>query len=424
VTERGVLDALAGQPGGPQLLALGRDRDDLALVGGAVRDLMLGRPPRELDVVVAGDAEPLARELATILGANVTLHGRFGTAAVEWEAGRIDLAQRRAESYPQPGALPRVRPGSAAEDLQRRDFTVNAIAVSVGGSRRGLRETAEHALEDLRAGVLRVMHERSFSDDPTRLLRLARYSARLGFRAEPHTARLAAQALATDALATVSGARVGAELRLALGEDDAVGALSGLGRLGVLSALRDGLSFDAELARRALALLPADGRAGELVLACMLLALAEGVEHDPRAAMFELLDGLEFPAAERGRAIEAALHARALAGALSAASRPSQLHRALSARTPEAVALAGALDGDGAPGAGAVAQAARDWLQRLRHVRLAIDGQDLLAAGVPAGPGIGRRLQATLERRLDGELGVGRDAELDAALDPALEARR
>jgi hypothetical protein len=166
-----VLRALAAQPGGAQLQALAGDRDDIALVGGAVRDLLLGRSPRELDVVVASDAVSLASELAGVLGADTTVHGRFGTAVVEWEAGRVDVAERRAESYASAGALPDVRPGSTQEDLRRRDFTVNAIAVVLGGPRKGELESAEHALEDLAAGSLRVLHERSFLDDPTRLLR-------------------------------------------------------------------------------------------------------------------------------------------------------------------------------------------------------------------------------------------------------------
>ncbi|HYB24907.1 MAG TPA: hypothetical protein VED41_13980, partial [Solirubrobacteraceae bacterium] len=216
-----VLRALATRPGGPQLLALCEQREDVALVGGAVRDLLLGRAPRELDVVAGADAATLARQLADRLGARVSTHERFGTALVEWEAGRIDLATRRAESYAAPGALPEVRPGSVQEDLARRDFTVNAIAVALGGGQRGTLDSAEHALDDLASGRLRVLHERSFIDDPTRLWRLARYRARLRFQAEARTAQLAGAAVAAGALATVSGARVGAELRLALGEADA-----------------------------------------------------------------------------------------------------------------------------------------------------------------------------------------------------------
>jgi len=418
VDDRGgeVLRALAAQPGGPQLQMIGLGRDDVSLVGGAVRDLLLGRAPRELDVVVAGDAEWLARELASMLAAEVTLHGRFGTAVVEWEAGRVDVAERRAESYPAPGALPEVRPGSIEEDLRRRDFTINAIAVPLGGERRGALDSAEHALEDLAAGRLRVLHDRSFIDDPTRLLRLARYRARLGFEVETRTAELAAQALATGALAMVSRARIGAELRLALGEADATEALDALSELGVLPAIDPSLSFDASLARRALALLPQDGRGDLLLMAALLL---DGVQHRGEAtepAMFELLDGLEFTAGERERVMRSALAATSLVGELALAAKPSQLHETLFALPLEAVALAGALsEAESAAGA-----AATGWLERLRHVRLSITGDDLLAAGVSAGPELGRRLDATLARKLDGELADGREAELSAALEASV----
>lgn len=411
-----VLRALARHPGGPQLQLMGRDREDVALVGGAVRDLLLGRAPRELDVVVAGDAASLARELASVLGANITLHGRFGTAVVEWEAGRVDVAERRGESYRAPGALPEVHEGGVEEDLRRRDFTVNAIAVPLGGRRRGALDSAEHALEDLAAGRLRVLHERSFIDDPTRLLRLARYRARLGFELEAQTARLAAEAVAAGALASVSRARVGAELRLALTEADAVGALAELRELGVLSAIDPGVSFDEQLARGALALLPSDGRADLLLMASLLLALAQHPSADPQRAMFELLDGLEFSALERERIMRSALVARSLVAKLARAGRPSRLHEALSTRTLEAVALAGALSEEGSSGGAAATR----WLERLRHVRLSINGDDLLAAGVPAGPELGRRLDAALARKLDGELADGPRAELDAALEASV----
>jgi tRNA nucleotidyltransferase (CCA-adding enzyme) len=423
-----LLSEIAAQPGGPELLALAGQREDLALVGGAVRDLLLGRAPRELDVVVAHYAPELAGELATLLDASTTVHERFGTAAVEWARGRIDVAERRAESYPAPGALPQVRPGSADEDLARRDFTVNAIAVTLGGARRGELSSSEHALEDLRAGCLRVLHERSFSDDPTRLLRLARYRARLGFAVEPHTAELAAQALAAGALETVSRARVGAELRLALREADAVAALDALSELGVLTALASAppsspqgdpaaqprLRLDAPLARRALALLPADGRPDLMLMASLLLAPTVGDGGDPDEAVYELLDGLEFTAAERERIIRTVRAAPALVAAIADAAMPSQLHAALSAHTIEAVALAGALS---ERGHASVSAQATDWLERLRHVRLAINGDDLLAAGIAAGPQLGMRLDAALARKLDGELEDGRDAELRAALE-------
>jgi tRNA nucleotidyltransferase (CCA-adding enzyme) len=292
------LDAL---PGGPQLLELAVIRDDLLLIGGAARDLLLGRTPRELDVVVAGAAPSVAAALAASLGVSggesavdgsaVTVYERFGTALVSWESGRIDIAERRAESYAGPGALPEVAPGSLEQDLQRRDFTINAIAVALGGSGKGQLRSVAGALEDLACRRLRVMHARSFIDDPTRLLRLTRYSVRLGFEPDAETAALAAQAIAGGALATVSGARIGAELRLALIEPDAVATLGALDELGVLGALCDGLRLDVPLARQALSLLPEDGRADLLLLACLLNTVAAGGEEDREHAMHRLLDG-------------------------------------------------------------------------------------------------------------------------------------
>jgi tRNA nucleotidyltransferase (CCA-adding enzyme) len=409
-----LLDALRARPGGNDLIALTRgEAMDMALVGGAVRDLLLGRSPRELDVVVAGDAAQVAGELAagvqagTGESAETTAHERFGTAVVEWAGGRVDIATRRAESYPVPGALPTVRAGSIEEDLNRRDFTINAIALSLGGQGAGELLHAERALEDLAAGRLRVLHERSFIDDPTRLLRLARYSARLGFQAEPHTAELASEALAAGVLATVSLARVGAELRLALGEADPVSSFTALDRLGVFAALEHRLRFDPGLARDALALLPEDGRADLMLVASLLLGVAVDPAQDPEPVMFDLLDGWEFPAADRERVMRTALVAPSLEREMELAERPSELHEVLFAHTIEAVALGGAL--------GDAASAARQWIQMLRHVRLEIGGADLLAAGLPTGPEIGRRLSIVLARKLDGELEDGREAELRAA---------
>ena len=415
-----VVEALAELPGGPELLEVGRARDDIALVGGAVRDLLLGQPPRELDVTVAGESAELAAELAARLPGDeartpeTTVHERFGTAAVDWIYGRIDIAERRAESYPRPGALPKVRPSSPAEDLARRDFTVNAIAVTLGGPSRGELEAAEHALEDLAERRLRVLHERSFLDDPTRLLRLARYSARLGFEPEQRTAQLAAEALRAGALGSVSPARIGAELRLALREEDPVGSLVALAELGVLGALDPPLSFSEQLARGGLAALPADGRSDPLLLASLLVSLDPGDGAAREAATKAFLDRLEFAASDRERATRAALRAPALVAALAAARSPSQLRRSVRGEPLEAIALAAAMDELQPPAP--AASAARRWLDELRHVRLQVTGDDLLSAGVAPGPEVGRLLDALLDMVLDGKLGDSREAQLQAAL--------
>lgn len=416
-----VLEQLRHLPGGEALLEVAAGRGDVELVGGAVRDLLLGREPRELDVVVGGEGASFAsggalfaQELAARLDteAEVDEHERFGTALVEWDSGRIDVATRRAESYASPGALPDVRAGTPEEDLERRDFTVNAIALPLGGPHKGKLRQPRHlpAREDLESGRLRVLHEHSFSDDPTRLLRLARYGARLGFEVEDHTAALAREALVARALDTVSGARIGAELRLALGEPDAIAALVALNELGVLGALHPRLRFEQPVARAALALLPEDGRPDLALLASLLLPLALRAGTDQRAEIVALLDRWDFSAGDRDRVAAAATAVPRLIEALPGAERPSAL-RAVALGVPvEGVALAGALGSE---------EPARRWLEQTRHVHLEITGEDLLTAGIPEGPAIGRRLEAVLKLRLDEEIAAGRDAELQAALERA-----
>ena len=172
------------------------------LVGGAVRDTLLGRPALQLDLVVEGEQGPLVEAL----GGPALIYDRFETATVRTASGDVDVARARAESYARPGALPDVRPAAIAEDLGRRDFTINALAVPLADP--DLLLDPHGGVDDLRAGALRVLHDRSFADDPTRALRAARYAARLGFEPEPETEALLR---ATD-LGTVSRDRVAAEL--------------------------------------------------------------------------------------------------------------------------------------------------------------------------------------------------------------------
>jgi hypothetical protein len=207
---------------------------------------------------------------------------------------------------------------------------------------------------------------------------------------------------------------VGAELRLALAEAGALAALEALSGLGVLYAIDPGIALDEPLARRALALLPDDGRTDLLLMASLLLGLAARGDADAERVLFDLLDGLEFTAGTRERIMRSALGASSLVREMAIAARPSQLHRALVAQPPEAIALAGALSArEGSDLSSVVA----DWFARLRHVRLSITGDDLLAAGVGSGPELGRRLDAALARKLDGELQDGAQAELAAALE-------
>jgi tRNA nucleotidyltransferase (CCA-adding enzyme) len=393
---RQLLEQIEALPAGAPVLRALRDVPGTYLVGGAVRDLLLGGHPVDLDLVVEGDAAAAAARI----GDQVVVHDRFGTSTVKADGFSYDVARARRERYPRPGALPEVEPAGIDEDLLRRDFTVNAIAVALGGGRAGEVTAAPGAIEDLEARRLRILYERSFLDDPTRLLRLARYAHRLGFPIDPETLSLARSALEQDALGTVSGPRIGTELRLLAREPDPVAALSMLRNLGIDAAIDPGFGLaDEDLARRAIELLPEDGRRDRLALA----AAARGI---PDPELGALLDGLAFDAADRDAIVSASTGSDALAQRLEEARRPSEIARAVGAAGPEAVALAGALGPAGA---------AREWLDRLRDVRLEIDGRDLLEAGVPEGPAVGRGLSAALEAKLDGSL-AGREDELAAAL--------
>ena len=394
-----LLERVRALPAARPLLARLDDRPGVYLVGGAVRDLLLGGVPFDLDLVVEEDAATLA----AALGGQLTVHDRFGTSTVRLDGFTYDIGRARRETYPRPGALPDVAPARLDEDLIRRDFTVNAIAIALGGDRPGELRSAPNALEDLDAGRLRILHDRSFIDDPTRLFRMARYASRFGFEIEPHTRALAGEAIDGGALGTVTGPRVGAELRLLARERDPVCALLGLRDLGLDRALQPGFGLaDEVLARRALELLPGDARPDRLVLGIASLGV-------PAGDLTELLDSLAFEAEDRDVIVATAVRAEGLASALTAAEAASEIAAAAGNGPAELVALAGALGPE---------RQAWDWLGALRHVRLEIDGRDLLAAGVPEGPAIGRGLRAALAAKLDRRVS-GREQELAEALKAA-----
>ena len=379
------------------------------LVGGAVRDLLRRADAVDLDLAVEGNARSVARALAERLGGEAREHERFGTATVRAGELVFDLATTRRETYDEPGALPRVTEAPLDEDLSRRDFTINAMAVGLTGDDLGHLYDPRGGLTDLDQGVVRVLHEGSFIDDPTRLLRAVRYEVRLGFRMDPVTERLARAAAIEGALQTVSGARVRDELMDLLGEAQAPAGVRRMGELGLDLALHPALRADPELV--ASASLGAAAIGADRALAA-LAALCAGA---PRR-----LDGwlseLHLTAAERDGVARAVRVAPRLVRDLRGHEhQPSEL-RALLAHEPlVSLALAMAL--------GAPHEPILRWVTELSKVRLEITGDDLLAAGVPEGPGLGRALDETLNLKLDG-LVSGRDAELDTALAVAGQAAR
>jgi len=369
-------------------------RGEVSAVGGVVRDALLGAPPGpELDLVVEGDAIALAERLGRSLGARVAAHPRFGTATIELphHEGHLDLVSARTERYAAPGALPSVAPGSLADDLARRDFTINAMALGLSGAAEGELVDPHGGVGDLDARVVRAIRGDAFEEDPSRLVRAARYAERLGFELASET-ELAARA-AAPALDPGS-ARVADELRRLLDGPRAAAGVELLRALGVpwLAPRPFGglvVRFDA--------LDSALARPGAPAVPAWPLRMGEALppEAVARAAVPGWARGL---ALEVGQGME-------LAGRLARAARPSELDRILRA-APPAAAVAALAEG---------AEAVAAWWADDRDRHPAIRGADLVEAGVPPGPAIGRALAEVRDALLDGRVG-DRDEQLAMAL--------
>ncbi len=391
-------------PGVERLLATLEGLPPAYLVGGMPRDLLRGVPALDLDVAVEGDGVTAAQEIARRLGATVVRHERFGTATVTADRVVIDVASTRTELYVEPGALPRVRWSSLREDLARRDFSVNAMAIGLSGDQLGRLHDPHGGVADIQSKLIRVLHERSFTDDPTRLLRAVRYSARLDFALDFETERQALAAIDEGAVLTVSGPRIRDELLRLLGEIDAAKAVQRLHGLGLDQALHPELRADPDLV--ASAELGALETAADRVLA----GLAALVTADS-LSLAVWIDRLQVIGSQRDTVVGAARAAPEIAAALRLRERrPSELAALLRGESPETLALA--------LGMGAPAAPILDWVRHLSLVRLEITGDDLRAAGVSESPALGRALATTLDRKLDGEI-AGREEELRSALEAA-----
>ncbi len=221
------------------LAAAGRAADYLGLqvyaVGGFVRDLLLHRDNEDVDLLVEGPGIAFARHLSRLWGAGVQTHERFGTATLrlDW-GGKVDVAMARLETYSQPAALPQVAPAGLAQDLRRRDFTINAMAIHLNPGTYGHLADPLDGRADLEAGRIRILHPGSFEDDPTRIFRAVRFEQRFGFRLEPVTARCLRDAVRGGLIGRLSRPRVLREVLLLLGETDPSPAFRRLSRLGVL----------------------------------------------------------------------------------------------------------------------------------------------------------------------------------------------
>lgn len=212
--------------------------------GGIVRDLLLGMDCSDIDLVVEGDGIELARKLGKEFGGRVRVHPKFFTATVYFQNGRqVDVATARVEFYQYPAALPQIETSSLHQDLYRRDFTVNAMAVSLNKDDFGYIVDYFGGREDLEQGLLRVLHNLSFVEDPTRLLRGIRFEKRYNITLEPQTLKLAKEAVRSNMLARVSKERVWEELKYILLEPRPSSVLSRLSELQLWDSLFTGVSY-------------------------------------------------------------------------------------------------------------------------------------------------------------------------------------
>ncbi len=374
-------------------------RVELYLVGGVVRDLLLGRSSSDLDLVVEGDAIGLAEALAEQAGGKLVVHHRFGTAKVRLGKQTVDLAMARAETYVRPGALPRVRSGSLHDDLARRDFTVNAMALRLLPDGPGDLVDPFDGQQDLEEGLIRILHEGSFVDDATRMLRAVRYEQRFGFRLEASTEELLRRNAVT--LGTISGDRLRHEVDLILKEESPEKALRRAGELGLLArvhpALEGWAGFEGLFVKAREA---APGAAPDLYYALM-------TSRAPLPDCRDLTTRLKTPASV-SRAIMDGARLRELTPSLEEPGlAPSAVCRLLRDFSPSSI-LAGAIAADSA----LVRELLDLYLTQWRHVRTELDGDALLKMGVPSGRRLGRTLKALQDARLDGKI-ESRQDEID-----------
>jgi len=363
----------------------------LYLVGGGVRDVVLRRGQVDIDLVAEGPVVSLARKAALVLAGRWVEHRAFGTATVEGRDFRLDLAMARAERYARPGALPKVRPASIGEDLARRDFTINAMALALCGRERGQLLDPFDGMGDIAGGRLRVLHDRSFIDDATRILRAVRYETRFSFAIEEETLALLKRDVAY--LDTISGARVRHELLRLLAEERPERGLQRCQKLGVLAAVHGALRFDDELAgafrrtRRA-------GRAApqpELHLALLGTRLSPA---DAEAVALRLALSKRQRQALGG----AAMLAELLPWLSRADVRPSQVVERLEPYPLAAVEAWGLVVGQAR-----AKRKLRRYLAEWRYVKPSLDGKALERLGVAQGPAMSDVLRLLKAARLDGE---------------------
>jgi tRNA nucleotidyltransferase (CCA-adding enzyme) len=388
--------------------AVSEGYEGVYLVGGAVRDVLMGEPSFDVDIAVEGDGIAFAEALAGALGGRVVPHEKFGTAIVISAGGeRVDVATTRTEFYDYPAALPRVERASIRQDLFRRDFTINAMAASLRGEDFGRLVDPFDGLRDLERRLVRVLHNLSFIDDPTRIFRAIRYENRYGFAMDAHTVGLARACVEMDLVGELSSARLRDELQALLGEAHVGESVVRLSELGIDRAVHPHLAADQD----AVALIETlddlrsqytpEVPAWRLRLAALARAL-------PPDELYDWFGRLKIRRRDADLIADAVTVAPKLNRLLEEATEPAVVHGLVAPHDPDGAlfALAAAT--------GAARERLEQYFDDLRGVRLEISGVDLAELGVGESPQVGAILQEVLRRKLNGEV-EGRTAELEAA---------
>ena len=365
----------------------------LYLVGGVVRDLLLHRPNFDLDLVVEGDAIPLARKLTALTGAKLIVHSTFMTAKLTWDKWSVDLATARSETYRKPGALPTVQPGALISDMYRRDFTINAMALDLNPKRYGKLIDYLGGWVDLLHRQVRVIHNDSFKDDATRIWRAIRYEQRLGFNLEPDTRRLLKQYVSM--LDNISRDRVRHELEAVLREDRPEKVLQRASHLGVLAKLHPSLQADGWLGLKFGLVRKVTGPIPPLVhlyyaLLGYRLTLNEAEELNARLSPSRFMSGVVIDTI----GLKTRLDTLTQPG-LS----PSKIYGLLE-EYPVIAVTANRIAADSSQ----VRRQLAFYLDKLRYIKPALRGNDLKKLGISPGPEMKTLLRELLNARLDGKI--------------------
>jgi tRNA nucleotidyltransferase (CCA-adding enzyme) len=386
--------------------AVSEPYDGVYLVGGTVRDILLGEPNFDVDVAVEGDAIELARSLADALDGRVRAHRKFGTAVVLYsEDERVDVVTARTEFYDAPAALPSVEHATIREDLFRRDFTINAMAVSLKGADFGRLVDPFGGRRDLEANTIRILHNLSFIDDPTRIFRAIRYESRYGFRMDDHTQRLARGTIEMGLVGDLSSARLRDELVALLEEGDAGASILRLAELGAGAAIHPHLAADDEAVELLGRMRGLNEHYGTAIPAWRL-AFAVLARRMPPDEVYAWLRRLKVQRRDLER----------VAAAVTVGPRILERLRAGSAEPADVVAAADPYAPDAPLFAMALEERPEldDYFRRLRNVQLEVSGSDLAELGLGESPEVGEILAELRRRKLNGLLD-GRESELAAA---------